>query len=261
MVRPWKVAGNVMADYFDTKGEQWVAFEASAMLGTIVVGRDNRWVRNERSTEAKRILQRAFFDVDDLAENHLGIRVDFESLEYLDGGVGSSVYGCAYPQDRQMIICTRTLAYPPLYRATVVHEIGHILLHAQSANRCLVYTPDMPGPTPEEQEANQFMHVALLPKSVLHLGIAYICDVWGIDLRLPIASANIERGRYLWKERLFVPLMRMLGVSREMIAIKMARQRCFSQDTLAYHKTYALPTPWPQSTPETLSSAQLCVSP
>ncbi len=260
MAKPWKVAGRVMADYFGAKSELWVAFEASRMLRAIVVGRDNRWVCNEWDTEAGRVLQRAFFDVDDLVENHLGIRVDFESLEYLDEGVGSPVYGCAYPKDRQMIICTRTLAYPPLYRATVIHEIGHILLHGQSANRCLLYAPDLPRSTPEEREANQFMHVALLPTSVLHLGIAYICHVWGMDLRLPIASANIARGRYLWKKRLFAPLIRTLGVSREMIAIKMAQQGFFSQDTLAYHKTYALASPWRQPTPATLSPAQLPVS-
>ena len=244
MSEPWMVASDLMKQYFVAKGITWPAITASRLLTKVSVSRDHRWTRPELVKAAEDIITSAFFDVDDLAENHLGIRVDYESLEYLDEAAGSRVLGCAYPREKAVVICERTLQYFPLYRATMLHELGHILLHTNMAKRCILYTPDLAPSSPEEREANQFMHVALLPKGLLRLAIGYLCHAYGIDIRLALCSADSLRGRHIWKEQLFVPLVSLLAVSREMIAIKLRSQKVFSGETVKYHKSYPLQNRW-----------------
>jgi len=249
MANPWKVAEKTMTDYFASKGERWPAIEAGEVLRQIRVGPDHRWNDRQLVDIAQKILAKAMFPVDDLIENHLRIVVSYESLAYLDKSEGSPVYGCAYPKTREVIICERTLKYEPLFRTTGVHELGHVLMHKETQQRCMLYTPQRPASTPEEREANAFMKAIILPDEVLELAIRYICDTWGIDTRLALKAANGARGRWIWRNRLFAPLINMLCVSREMISITMKRRSFFSEDTVAYHKTYALQTRWHSPTP------------
>lgn len=233
-----------MADYFARKGERWPAVEAEDLLRQVRVGRDHRWIDRQLLDRAGAILARAVFPVDDLIENHLKVTMSYESLAYLDKSEGSVVYGCAYPQSREVVICERTLKYEPLFRTTAVHELGHVLMHKETQQRCMLYTPHRPASTREEREANAFMKAIILPDPVLELAIQYICGIWGIDTRLAFAATNGARGRWIWRKRLFVSLINALCVSREMISITMKRLRFFSDDTAAYHKTYALDTKW-----------------
>ena len=253
MDRPWKAAERTMVAYYATKGQEWPGHEAQAILDSVKVGVDRRWTDQSRLDWAETVLARSLFDVHDLASNHLGITIGIDSLEYLDEGVGAPVYGCAYPDSAEMVVCERTLSYKPLYRTTVVHEVGHVLLHKDTHNRCLLYTPLGAPPGTEEYEANQFMQTAILPKPVLCLGVAYLCHIWRIDLRLAFGAANTERGRWIWRYRLFKPLINLLCVSREMICIKLRRIGCISEDTLRFHKKYALETLWrkPEPCPST----------
>ncbi len=244
MVRPRKVAETTMTDYFAAKGQRWPAVEATELLTQIRVGPDHRWTDRKLLDRAAAILSRAAFAADDLIENHLKISVSYESLAYLDKAEGSMVYGCAYPQTREIVICERVMAYEPLFRTTGVHELGHVLMHNEPHQRCLLYTPERLASTPEEREANAFMKAVILPDSVLRLAICYICGIWGIDTRLVFNAANSLRGRWIWRNRLFASLINKLCVSREMIIISMTQQRVFSADTVAYHKTYALQTKW-----------------
>jgi hypothetical protein len=117
-------------------------------------------------------------------------------------------------------------------------------MHRGCANRCLLFKPQRPGSTPEDREANAFMQAVILPDAILHLGTHYICHLYRIDPRLAYEGANTDRGRWIWKKRLFGPLINLLCVSRQMIGIKMKERRVFTQETAEYHKTYALATRW-----------------
>ena len=244
MAYPWKVAEKTMTDYFASKDERWPAVEATEALRQVRTGADHRWTNRQLVDAAQRILARALFPVDDLIENHLEIAVSYESLAYLDKSEGGPVYGCAYPQTREIVICERTLKYEPLFRTTGTHELGHVLMHGETHQRCMLYKPKHPASTPEEREANAFMKAIILPDAVLELAIRYICDAWGIDARLAFRAANGERGRWIWRERLFASLINMLCVSREMISITMKQWGFFTDATAVHHKTYALQTKW-----------------
>ncbi len=248
MANPWKVAEETMTDYFAGKGARWPALEAEEILRQVRVGPDHCWTDRQLVDRARTTLVRTTFPVDDLVENHLKVAVSYESLAYLDESEGSRVYGCAYPQAREIVICERTLGYEPLFRTTAAHELGHVLMHKETQRRCLLYTPQRPASTREEREANAFMKAIILPNSILELAIRYICNTWGIDTCLAFGATNGVRGRWIWRNRLFAPLINTLCVSREMISITMKKWG-FSEETAAYHKTYALQTRWHTPTP------------
>ena len=233
-----------MAGYFAGKGERWPAVEAEELLRQVRVGRDHRWTSSELLGQAGTILARAMFQVDDLIENHLKVSMSYDSLAYLDKSEGTQVYGCAYPQTREVVICERTLRYEPLFRTTAAHELGHVLMHGETQQRCMLYTPQRPASTPEEREANAFMTAIILPDAVLDLAVRYVCGIWGIDTRFAFDAANSARGRWVWREKLFATLINRLCVSREMVSITMKQWGFFDEDTFAYHKSYALETKW-----------------
>lgn len=243
MTNPWKVAEATMTDYFASKGQEWPAIEADQILSRVGINRDHRWTNHQLVDQAQAVLSRATFSMDELVKDHLKISMSYECLDYLDESQGSKVYGCAYPQSREIVICTRTLGYKPLFRTTVAHELGHVLMHTDVQQRCLLYT-ERSGSSSEEREANAFMKAIILPKPTLDLAITYICDTYGIDVRLAFGSANSIRGRDVWSRCLFVPLINKLCVSRDMVCISMKQRGVFSEETVAYHKTYALKTHW-----------------
>ncbi len=249
MTEPWKAADKLMTEYYASKGLDWVAFEASRIFGTAYKRRDHKWTSQHLESRAAKTLQQACFDVDDLVENHLGISLSIESLEHLDATAGAPVYGYAYPASKEIVVCERTLAYEPLYRSTVIHEAAHVLMHKKAATRCMLFVPDRCSMSLEEREANQFMHVALLPESVLLLGAAYYCQLRGIDLGLAFGSANISRGKWIWRDRLFPELINNLCVSRQMICIKLCEMGWFNQNTVRYHQSYRLQTRWSAPVP------------
>lgn len=244
MVKAWKVAEETMTGYFASKGEVWPAIEASEILRRVRIGPDHRWADRQLVAQAEGVLARARFPVSDLVKNHLKIVITYQSLKHLDKSEGCCVYGCAYPQTREIVICKRTLKYEPLCRTTVAHELGHVLMHKKAQQRCLLYTPQRAPSTPEEREANAFMQAIIMPDSVLDLGIRHVCHIWGIDTRLVFAAANGRRGRFIWQENLFASLINMLCISREMISIKMKECGYFSEETAEHHKSYALKTRW-----------------
>lgn len=250
MANAWQIAANIMKEYYAQNDLRWAPLEATDILRSAYFDNEMRWTDKGLVTRAENTLSSSVFDVDDLAENHLGIRITFDSLAYLDDAVGTKVLGCAYPSSKEILICERALEYEPLYRTTVLHEIAHVLLHRDPAKRCFMYTPDDQHPNREECEANQFMAVAILPKSVLKLAVAYLCHVWRINPRIPFANANTPHGRWIWKNRLFASLMNELCVSRQLISIKMQKMHYFSPETAAFHKTYALHTRWHEPIPK-----------
>lgn len=239
----WKAASELMAGYYEARGKGWPAIRADKALRRIPFAEDLP-SGQELETEARAVLDDAVFDVDDLAKNHLGIRLDVECLRRLDVIVGGPVYGHAVPEENRICACERTLQYMPLYRTTVMHEVGHVLLHKGAANRTMLYVPSNPDRNRYEREANQFMKVAILPKSIFSLAIAYVCAALSIDREEAVKRANTTKGRYLWQKQLMRPLVNCLCVSREMLGIELLKRKIFSPDTREYHLGYALPTAW-----------------
>jgi len=244
MISPTKVAENTMNGFFASRGERWPAVEAGEIISRIRLRRDHHWEDKSLVSCASDVLARAFFPVDELIRLHLGITIEYDDLTYLDRSEGCRVLGCAYPNSKEIVICRRVTKYKPLFRTTAAHELGHILMHADHSQRCMLFTPDRLASTPEEQEANAFMQAIILPNPVLKLGIGYICHLYGINMRLTLDAANNQRGRWIWQKWLFPHLINMLCVSRQMITIKMKQWGWFDEATVNHHKTYALETRW-----------------
>ncbi len=255
MQQPNKLASDIRRNYFRQNIPEDIAEQ---IVNKVLVNpRSHKWKSENLANQAEHVIKQARFDIDDLAENHLGLKVSFENLEYMDVINNTPVFGVAYPDSKEFIICERTLKYEPLYRSTVAHEIGHCCLHKSHAFRSLLFTPKIEHPNPEEIEANIFMTNLLIPPSLLKLAISYCCHLWdidrGIDIRLVFAGANSKRGRWLWKEKVLAFLINNFCVSRHMLLIQMKKFGIFSEDTVAYHKTYPLETKWHKPTDQPVS--------
>ena len=126
-----------------------------------------------------------------------------------------------------------------------MHELGHVTLrHGHNAQRCFWYQPNRLANGAAEREANQFMQAAILPKPILLLALSLVCAVCSIDVGESLCLANTARGRWLWRHRIFLPLINLLCVSRHMIAIKIRSMKVFSANTANYHLSYGLQTRW-----------------
>lgn len=255
MIQPWRAAAQAMAQFYDSRGERWPAFEACRLMREVRV-RKNRWVADRHVILADQILVSACFNVDEFVEYFLGATLLIENLEDFDADAGAAVYGYAKPESWTIAICERALEYEPLYRSTVMHEVAHLLLHSERRERVLAYSPGSTGRPPEERHADTFMHVALLPRSVLLLATARVAQFWDISIREALGDANSKRGRWQWRERLFIPLINTIGVSRQLMSIKLKSIGVFSQATVCYHCSYGLVTRWTcRRTPTPLSSS------
>ncbi len=238
-------ARDLMIGYYDRCGEELPAIDADELIGRIRI-RNGRWENPIWREQAEQILNRSFFDVDDLVENHLSIRLIIRPLYEYDVIAGAPVFGLARPASREVTICERAEGYEPLYRTTVVHEVAHVVLPSLSRPRprVLSYSPSSPQRPKEEKEADEFMHTAILPLPVLELGIAWIAEMHGLNLHDALAGANTGRGRFQWREVYFQNLIDSLCVSRHLIAIKLKGLGVFSEATLRYHLSYPLPNRW-----------------
>ena len=243
MNMPWTAAADLMESYYKSKGQESPEISACRLLDKIWI-RDTRWVNRALVNEANALIVDSAFDVDDLAEYHLGLKLRIEPLNGLDAITGAQVFGLAIPERNEIVVCERAERYEPLYRATVMHEIAHILLHAGARKRVVAYSPQSKIRPPEEREADQFMQEALLPRAVLLVSIARLAEFWGIDIKEALAGANSERGRWQWKNRFFLPLVNNLVVSRHMLSLKLKSMGYFSERTVRYHLTYPLATRW-----------------
>lgn len=240
MTRGRVTAETTIAAYYASKGEEAPSVCASRLLDCIQVRR-HRWISPVHESLTEQILERAYFDVDDLAENFLEIRLHVDRLEELDERAGAKVFGCAQPDKRTITICERTLGYEPLYRTTVMHEVGHVLLHQRPQHRSPNYAPNSRRRPPREREADEFMSSCLLPTPVLLLGLARVANAWGMDIT---SSANTGKGRWQWRKRYFPFLINQLCVSRLLIGVRLRHLGIFTQPTLEYHRTYRLPNRW-----------------
>ncbi len=245
MRNPETAAHRLLDSYSQSAGLVCPVQDARELMDRVTVDSlSNRWLPSRSCDDAESILERACFDVDDVAENHLGIDLAIQPLRHLDNKAGSPVFGCAILPQRRIIICTRTLEYEPLYRTTVMHEVGHIVVHGSAAPAQLNYSPGSRNRPVREREADLFMCMVLLPDPILDLAIAWASTTWELNYRSVTASANNKWGWDVWRRRMFPSLINKLCVSRQMLAYRMRDWGWFNQETVEYHQTYALPNRW-----------------
>lgn len=241
-------AQQVMRSYYRYLGRESPEVEAEDLLENIRA-QGGVWVSPNASSCARRVISDSVFDVDDLAENHLRIRLRIEPLQERDSPELGVVLGITHPRRREILVCERALSYEPLYRTTVMHEVAHIVLHGPSSTQRAAYAPFAHQRPPREQEADRFMASALLPTSVLFLAIAWVANSRQIRLNDIFLCANIPWGRHLWRSKILRPLIDLLCVSRHFICVAMSRLNVFTEDTVAFHRTYALPNKWLRDEP------------
>jgi Zn-dependent peptidase ImmA (M78 family) len=124
-----------------------------------------------------------------------------------------------------------------------MHELGHLVLHGASTE-VMTYAPSTKDRPVVEREADAFMQMCLVPRPVLFLAISRVAGTWEISLREALGTANTTRGRWQWRNRFFTPLINVLGVSRQMLCIKLQQLKIFSFATARYHLTYVLDNRW-----------------
>src|SRR5437899_89092 len=147
-----KSADDLLHAYFAERGATPPSIEARELLTSYVLG-GFRWRDNRQRALCHETLARANFDVEDFAENFLEIDLYVENLSEFDKRADAAVFGLAKPAGRTIKICERALVYEPLYRATVLHEVAHILKHDGSHMRTLCYAPGSKRRPKEEREA------------------------------------------------------------------------------------------------------------
>lgn len=238
MLEPRQEAIDLLCDYFSHSGLEWPGHTAEKIQHRIAT-QNGRWLTRHHVADVDKILDESNFDVDDLSTNYLGATIRLEDLRYLDGYLESPVFGYAKPAEWSIAICHRALTYKPLYRATVMHELGHLMLHSFEPKRAVAFTPFATQFPPEEVQANRFMVESLLPKSVLLLAIARFAETADLDLRFVLEKANLWAGRTLWRDCIFVPTVAALGVSRRMICLRLKQMKVFNDETCAFHKSYS----------------------
>ncbi len=235
-------AGRLLTEYCRSQGRETPAVEAARLLSRIRVCKA-RWANRDTASSALRLLGNAAIDVDDLAENHLGVTLSVECLERFDRYSGAPVYGVARPNSRHVTVCTRALKYEPLYRATIAHELGHTVLHQRDSG-LHAYSPQSPHRPSIESEADEFMTAILLPDPVFHLSLAFVAHFHRIDIREIGSRADSNRGREQWRRYLLPFCVNSLCVSRHLVCVWALKRGFVNRETLAYHLTYAMPNRW-----------------
>jgi hypothetical protein len=248
MPAEFETADSLLQAYFADRGQQPPSTTALQLL-RIFCSNGAVWRNNAERQACHETLDRASFDVEDLTENFLGIDLYIENLSEFDKRAEAPVFGIAQPASRTIKICERATHYQPLYRATVMHEVAHILMHDKSRARTLCYSPKSRRRPKEEFEADNFMSEAILPRSVMYLGVAMVAEQFQQATGEAFAAANTQRGRWQWRNRYFPFLVNSLCVSRELMAVKMKRLGFFSDETVDYHRSYRMATRWHTPTP------------
>lgn len=244
MLPPQVAAEAVIDSYYFGRREESPRLEAARLVNRVRF-QGKKMTGFDDVDLAEDVLIRSSFDVDDLAEFHLGIDLRVEHLDDLDQLAGAKVFGVAEPRRRRICICERATRYKPLYRTTVMHEVGHVELHTRRCARLLNYAPFARRRPPEEWEADTFMHSALLPADILLLAIVWIAKRHDLNALEAIQSANSPRGRFQWQKYYFPAIVSRLCVSVHMTSIKLRQMGIFTRDTVEYHLSQrARPNRW-----------------
>jgi hypothetical protein len=238
----YRTAADLRSAYYASRHEDLP--EESAYAWLRAYGLRNGRVDSDSLHYAHTILNSSVIDVEDVAQNFLGLDLFIDDLTQFDHDAGAPVFGIASPETGSIKICLRAADYLPLYRSTVMHEVAHMVLHQGRRTRALHYSPSAFRRPPEEREADRFMADALLPKSLLYLAIVLAGRPFGLQEGEAFCAANTKRGRYQWREFYFPFVVDRLCLSRELVAVRMMQEQKFDESTFNYHRTYPMPNRW-----------------
>jgi Zn-dependent peptidase ImmA (M78 family) len=245
MSKATATAAKVISKYFALRGCLSPEEQAASFLKRVTLTPSGRWRSDDLADTAAAILEASAFDVDDLAENFLHLDLSIEPLNDYDSKAGAQVFGLANPREREIVICERAERYLPLYRTSVAHETGHILLHGGLAQAgSFAYSPDSKRRPSEESEADEFMVALLAPRSVVLLGVSLATHQAGLHIGDVLRRAISTWGLYQWRHWIFPCLVDRLCLSRELLSIQMRRYGIFDDATVSFHRTYAMPNRW-----------------
>lgn len=120
-VKCYRTPHQLLAAYYRSRGEPDPAQQAYAWLQAFVARHFN--VDHGSISYAESILDRSTFDVEDLAQNFLGLDLFLDDLSDFDDAAGAKVFGSAEPTSGVIKVDLRAVEYQPLYRLTVMHEV------------------------------------------------------------------------------------------------------------------------------------------
>ena len=240
---------DLLAAYYAERGESLPGPDSLRWL-RCYAARGNHADRDSLAY-AETLLERAVVDVDDLAEYFLGCDLLLNDLRPFDQEAGAPVLGSVRPPTKVINVCFRAEAYRPLYRSTVMHDIAHLMLHADARSAAYHYAPTAKQRPLIEKEADRFMAAALLPEPILYLAIVLAGQPHGAAAGTAFGDANTKRGRWQWRYIYFPFFLDRMCLSRELVSIRMLERGTFTRETHEYHKTYAIPTKWRKPAPLT----------
>lgn len=247
--RATRLAHDTLRDYARSRSRD-PAFERAELyvrhFVSLYLAKCQRALTQAQIVAVENILREATIDVDQLAEIDLKLDLSIETLQRFDELAGAEVLGYAVPASRRIAICERAERYAPLYRATVLHEIGHVLLHSQRCYRGAAYSPESPRRPAQEREADAFMHAAILPDGVLFLGVVLLSSLHGLDFGSLMRRAfnRSPMGLWLWQYLILPGIVSRLCVSTELASIKLKSLGVFDQDSIEFHRRHSLPNKW-----------------
>jgi len=240
-----EVARSEIKEYFKSHRIECPLNAVAELLPRLRIDkRTHRWKSGEDVVAAETLVRSYCFNVDDFVENYLRINLQIEPLNHFDKMAGAPVFGFARPGSRSIAVCERTLAYEPLYRASVLHEVGHVLLHANEKSIIQCYSPRSFKRPAFERDADAFMIAALCPKEILNIAIALAVQFHGIKLSEVLNSADTVKSRWVWRKIIFPYLLNHICVSRELLAIYLQDLKVFNSATKKHHLSYRLETKW-----------------
>lgn len=240
MNRAAQTARDKLTDYYQRKHGENLLANASCLIRQIDARRS--WNSpSQLAAGAWRLLSQIRIDVDDFVEYYVKATLRIEPLESLDALAGGPVLGCADTRHRIIRICVRTLVYEPIFRATAMHEAGHILLHQATGESLHAFAPTLANRSPQEREADDFMVASVLPWEAVQLSVATSALTRGLEPADAFRGIDTPHGRNQWHKIYLPELQARMGVSKHLAALRLRKRGVMSESTLQYHLSQGSP--------------------
>lgn len=150
--------------------------------------------------------------VDQWIEHPLGYGFAIEDLSPL----GEGVLGAAFVREEEIVVSDKTLAHEGRFRFTCAHELGHMILHADVAEKFT--ETDATGLASHdryERQANRFAAAFLMPLPLVVREMLAVCDHYKLDRQETFTQLLLSKAEsvWLWKKRFLPAMTYRFGVS------------------------------------------------
>ncbi len=151
--------------------------------------------------------------VEEWIEHPLGYEFGVEDLSHL----GAGVLGATYVDERRIVVDPSVTSHDGRFRFTAAHELGHMLLHADTRRRFQesVSLRDA-GDRRLERQADRFAAALLMPIKLVLRELFAVCDEKRLDRGEAFSHlmADTPESEWLWRTWCLPALTRRFGVSR-----------------------------------------------